>query len=82
MKLWTLAVLTLLLAGCADSYPTTEQEKSLSVCQGFGCETQPGKLPTSAATHKPTRDEKIRARQGQNPDFGSENIRVSAPIHF
>jgi len=82
MKIWTIAVLTLSLAGCADADPTTEREKSISVCQGFGCETRPGKLPTYAATHKPTRDEKIRARQGDSPDFGSENIHISMPRRY
>ena len=82
MKIWTLTVLTLSLAGCADADPTTEREKSISVCQGFGCENRAGKLPTHASTHKPTRDEKIRVRQGGNPDFGSENIRVGVPLRY
>lgn len=82
MKLWIPAVLTLSLAGCADSYPTTEQEIKPSVCQGFGCETRPGKLPTDISTHKATKDEKIRARQGDSPDFGSENIHISMPRHY
>lgn len=82
MKFWTPAVLILLVTGCADSYSTAEQEKKTAVCQGFSCETRPGRLPINAATHKPTRDEKIRARQGANPDFGSENMRVGVPLHF
>ncbi|CAH0229605.1 hypothetical protein GCM10027361_23720 [Erwinia aphidicola] len=82
MKLIPLALLALCLNGCADSAAPLDSRQGPVICQGFGCNTPPGKHSSSSATHKPTRDEKIRARQGLPPDFGSDESRVSFPIKF
>lgn len=81
MKMTKLALLALplWLASCADgSAPSGSGTSSqpISVCQGFGCKTTPGKTPSRAETHKPTKDEKIRARRGENPNFGSDEWSV------
>lgn len=82
MKLIPLVLLALSLNGCADSADPGDIHQGAVICQGFGCTPPPGKHSSSSATHKPTRDEKIRARQGLPPDFGSDESRVSFPIRF
>ncbi|MGU9760796.1 hypothetical protein ACV1BL_25240 (plasmid) [Serratia marcescens] len=49
------------------------------ICQGFGCIDKPGKLPSSIENHKATKDEKIRVRRGENPNFGSDEISIRGP---
>lgn len=77
-----LALCVSLLIGCAD--PVSSSSPSAQVCQGFGCATKSNDFPSRAATHHPTKDEKIRVRRGEDPQFGSEEIRVhgSFPMHF
>lgn len=83
LRMITVFITPILLAACVDSdyrpvTSTVSAENSTNICQGFGCANTPGKLPSRPETHKPTKDEKIRARQGENPNFGSEEWRVSA----
>lgn len=76
--------LSLTLAAC-NSYAPLPTEPSSSepvVCSGFGCSKTPGKLPSRMETHKATKDEKIRARRGEAPNFGSEEWRIGSPVTF
>lgn len=82
MKLSTLILCTFSLSGCVSPYPGVDALEGPSVCQGFDCKKGPGTFPDNRAAHRPTKDEKIRARQGLPPDFGSENITIGAPIRF
>lgn len=78
----------LLLAGCTSLLVScvgpVSSSPSTQICQGFGCATGPGSFPSRAETHRPTKDEKIRARQGKDPRFGSEEISVQSrfPVHL
>lgn len=75
---------SLTLAAC-NSYAPLPTESSSSepvVCSGFGCSKTPGKLPSRMETHKATKDEKIRARRGEAPNFGSEEWRIGSPVTF
>ncbi|MDC6119607.1 hypothetical protein PJX95_16255 [Serratia rubidaea] len=76
VRVVTALVITTLLNACATDGISLS---SPSVCQGFGCGNRPGEQADQAATHKPTKDEKIRAHRGENPDFGSDDIRISGP---
>jgi len=71
-----------LLTGCAG--PVSSSSPSAQICQGFGCVTTPGRFPSRAETHRPTKEEKIRARQGEDPRTGAEELRVQGnfPVHF
>lgn len=82
MKLSILMLFTFFLSGCTSTYPGEVKIERSPVCQGFGCKKGPGTFPNNAATHKPTKDEKIRVRQGLPPNFGSEEITISAPVYF
>ncbi|AUX73064.1 hypothetical protein [Erwinia pyrifoliae] len=86
MKYAPFTLLTSFLCGCAGMFPSadmpTPDPQANTVCQGFGCKRGPGAFPDNRATHKPTRDEKIRVRQGLPADFGSENIYISFPTKF
>lgn len=76
--------LSLVLAACSNHY-SADPESSTSqpiICSGFGCSTSPGKLPSRMETHKATKEEKIRARRGESPDFGSGEWSVGGPIKF
>ncbi|AVJ17230.1 hypothetical protein CLM71_08845 [Serratia sp. MYb239] len=75
-RIIVILLMTALLNACSSDGISLS---SPSVCQGFGCEKKPGEQPDQAATHKPTKDEKIRARRGENPNFGSDNITLSGP---
>ncbi|MCP1440753.1 hypothetical protein J3D56_004189 [Erwinia persicina] len=75
MKYIALVSLSLTLAACSNPQPQ-DKTPSLKICKGFGCDSLPGKPPSRADTHKPTKDEKIRARRGESPDFGSEELNV------
>lgn len=76
LRIMAILLMTVLLNACATDGISLS---SPSVCQGFGCGNRPGEQADQAATHKPTKDEKIRARRGENPDFGSDDIRISGP---
>ncbi|MDN4627808.1 hypothetical protein [Erwinia sp. PsM31] len=75
MKYIVLVSLSLTLAACSNP-PPQDKTPPLKICKGFGCDSLPGKTPSRADTHKPTKDEKIRARRGESPDFGSEELNV------
>ncbi|MGV3344203.1 hypothetical protein ACGVWS_00135 [Enterobacteriaceae bacterium LUAb1] len=79
-KLTFIVLIAILLSGCADSVKRDYPDTSATVCQGLGCNNIPGHPPARAETHKPTKDEKIRARQGSSPDFGRDEIRISFPV--
>lgn len=82
MKLWSFSLLIFFLFGCADTTLSMDAGNPKPVCQRFGCKYSLGTYPDNSATHKPTKDEKIRARQGLPAESGSENIYVSFPINF
>lgn len=73
---------TLLACSSDTSYNPDSPPDKLSVCTGFGCSNLPGKPPGRIDTHKATKNEKIRARRGESPDFGSEEWSVGVPIKF
>ncbi|MEW5289121.1 hypothetical protein ABW286_07990 [Erwinia papayae] len=79
MKAIMLLILSTLLSACSSD-PHQPHPSSGEICQGFGCSTAPGKLPSRADTHKPTKEEKIRVRQGGTPDFGSDEMSIGG--HF
>jgi len=83
MKITALALLasSLFIASCSTDYGSPKVG-SPQICQGFGCPSALGSKPNSAETHKPTKDEKIRVRSGEKPNFGSENISVGFPVRW
>lgn len=82
MKLSILMLLAFFLSGCASTYPGEVKIERSPACREWGYKTWPGTFPNNAAAHKPTKEEKIRVRQGLPPNFGSEDISISFPIHF
>ncbi|WP_337029781.1 hypothetical protein [Pantoea agglomerans] len=84
IKILITAAISFTLLACSSdtSYNPDSPPDELSVCTGFGCSKSPGKRPSSIDTHKATKNEKIRARRGESPDFGSEEWSVGGPIKF
>ncbi|WP_230957037.1 hypothetical protein, partial [Citrobacter koseri] len=69
-----------LLTACVDSEVQPAPSSASPICQGFGCVKTPGKLPSRAATHKPTKEERNRVIRGEKPDFGSEEWSVGGTL--
>lgn len=84
IKLVLTACLPFIMVACSSetSHTPTSAPRELKACTGFGCTQSPGKLPSRIETHKATKDEKIRARRGESPDFGSGEGSVSGPLRF
>lgn len=80
-KVILIGLIAVLMQGC-ESGPDGRGISSSEpiVCQGSDCDYRTHRgLPDIMPGHKATRDEKIRARQGENPDFGSDNLRIEGP---
>lgn len=69
-----------LLTACVDSEVQPAPSSASPICPGFGCVKTPGKLPSRAATHKPTKEERNRVIRGEKPDFGSEEWSVGGTL--
>lgn len=75
---------SLLLTSCNNHYSSDPSPAPTqpAICSGLGCIKAPGKPTSRLETHKATKDEKIRARRGESPDFGSEELNIGIPLTF
>lgn len=77
------ALITVMLSACADNGPFTAPSSGhpQGICQGLGCNTPRNSKPSASGTptRKATRDEKIRARRGEDPQFGQQDITIRGP---
>lgn len=75
MKKLILSIVSLfILAGCADNY-YDDAKPEIYACQGIGCASK-DPYDKGLSKHKPSKEEKTRVMQGQQPDFGVEKSTI------